>query len=60
MDKVTRFEWLGSNVILVVLCLLGITIPLAVVYFTTNLLRIETEFADGEKLSEYLRSQKRA
>ena len=40
------------------LCLLGITIPLAVVYFMTHLLRIETEVADGEKLSEFLRARK--
>ena len=44
---------------MVLLCLLGITIPLAVVYFMTHLLRIETEVADGEKLSEFLRSRGR-
>jgi hypothetical protein len=58
MDKVTRYEWQGSGVILILLCLLGITIPLAVVYFMTHLLRIETEVTDGEKLSEFLRTQK--
>lgn len=58
MDKVTRYEWQGSGVILLLLCLLGITIPLAVVYFMTYLLRLETEVADGEKLSEFLRARK--
>jgi hypothetical protein len=58
MDKVTRYEWEGSGLILVLLCLLGITIPLAVVYFMTHLLRIETQVADGEKLSEFLRARK--
>ena len=58
MDKVTRYEWQGSGVVLVLLCLLGITIPLAVVYFMTHLLRIETEVADVEKLSEFLRARK--
>lgn len=58
MDKVTRYEWQGSSVILVLLCLLGITIPLAVVYYMTRLLRIETQVADGEKLSDYLRARK--
>jgi hypothetical protein len=58
MDKVTRYEWHGSGVILVLLCLLGITIPMAVVYFMTNLLRIETQLADSEKLSDFLRSRK--
>ena len=58
MDKVTRYEWQGSGVILVLLCILGITIPLAVTYFMTHLLRIETEVADSEKLSEFLRARK--
>jgi hypothetical protein len=55
MDKVTRYEWQGSGVLLVLLCLLGITIPLAVVYFMGNLLRIETQVKDGEELAEFLR-----
>jgi hypothetical protein len=58
MDTVTRYEWEGSGFVLILLCLLGITIPLAVVYFITNLLRIETEVSDGEKLSEFLRARK--
>ena len=58
MDKITRYEWHGSGIILVLLCLLGITLPFAVVYFITNLLRIETEVADGTKLSEFLQARK--
>ena len=58
MDTITRYEWEGSGILLVLLCILGITIPLAVVYFMTNLLRIETQVADGEKLSEFLRARK--
>ena len=57
MDKVTRYEWHGSGIILVLLCILGTTIPFAVVYFITNLLRIETEVADGTKLSEFLQAR---
>jgi len=57
MDKVTRYEWQGSGFTLILLCLFGITIPLAVVYFSTHLLRIETEVSDGEKLSEFLRAR---
>lgn len=56
MDKVTRYEWQGSGIILVLLP--GITIPLAVVYFMSYLLRIETQVADAEKLSDFLRSRK--
>jgi hypothetical protein len=54
MDKVARYEWHGSGIILVLLCILGITLPFAVVYFMSNLLRIETQVADGTKLSEFL------
>jgi hypothetical protein len=35
-----------------------VTIPLAVVYFITNLLKIDTTIPDGEKLSDFLRSRK--
>lgn len=58
MDKVTRYEWQGNGILLVVLCLLGVTIPIAVVYYMENLLRIKTEVADGEKLTEFLRAKK--
>jgi hypothetical protein len=58
MDKVTRYEWHGNWLILLLLCILGITLPFAVVYFVTNLLSIETQVADGSKLSEYLESKR--
>ena len=58
MDKVTRYEWNGSGVFLVILCLLGVTLPLAVVYYMSHLLKIETQVADGEKLAEFLRTRK--
>lgn len=58
MDKVTRYEWHGSALLLVLLCLLAVTIPFAVVYFTTNLLRIETQVPDGTRLSEFLQARK--
>jgi len=58
MDKITRYEWHGSGIILVLLWILGITIPFAVVYFTTNLLRIQTQVPDATKLSEFLQARK--
>lgn len=58
MDKVTRYEWHGSWIILVLLCFFVITIPVGVLYFMTHLLKIETQVADGTKLSEFLRSRK--
>lgn len=58
MDKITRYEWHGNWLILLLLFFLGITIPVAVVYFTTNLLKVETQVADSTKLSEFLDSRK--
>ena len=57
MDKVTRYEWHGSGIVLALLFLLGLTIPLAVMYFMTNLLTIETQVADGTKLNEFLQAR---
>jgi hypothetical protein len=58
MDKITRYEWHASWLILLLLFFLGITIPVAVVYFMTNLLKIEIQVADSTKLSEFLESRK--
>jgi cytochrome c biogenesis protein CcdA len=57
MDKITRYEWHGSGIVLLLLFFLGITIPLAVVYLMTHLLRIETQVADGAKLSDFLQTR---
>ena len=58
MDTVTRYEWQGNNVILILLWILGVTIPLGIVNLITHLLRIETQVPDGEKLSEFLRERR--
>lgn len=58
MDTVTRYEWQGNGVILVLLGLFVVTIPLAVVYFVNHLLRVETAVDDAEKLVDYLRAKK--
>ena len=60
MDKVTRYEWHGSWLLLTLLGFFVITIPIGIVYFTTRLLKIETQVADGAKLSDHLRAQRRA
>ena len=58
MDKVTRYEWHGSWIVLLLLGFFVITIPVGIVYFMTHLLKIETQVADGTKLSEFLASRK--
>ena len=57
MDKVTRYEWQGNTLLLILMCILGFTLPLAAVYFMNNLLRIETQVPDGEKLADFLRDR---
>lgn len=57
MDRVTYYAWHGRAGTLTVLCLLVFTIPLAVVYFLTRLVRIETEVQDAAALSELLRAR---
>lgn len=58
MDTITRFEWHGSLIVLFLLCLFVITLPLAVVYFLTHLMRIESKVADGQDLSDFLRGRR--
>ena len=57
MDTVTRYEWQGNWAVLLLLFILGLTLPFAVVYFMTHLLKIETQVADGEKLADFLRER---
>lgn len=58
MDKVTRYEWRGSWLLLTLLGFFVVTIPIGIVYFMTHLLKIETQVADAAKLSDYLESKK--
>jgi hypothetical protein len=58
MDKVTRYEWHGSWLVLTLLGFFVITIPVGVVYFMSRLLKVETQVADSTKLSEFLQSRK--
>ena len=54
MDTIIRHEWHGSWLLFFLLCIFGITIPFAILYFINNLLTIKTQVADGSKLSEFL------
>jgi hypothetical protein len=58
MDKVTHYDFVGNVFLLFLLSILGFTIPFAVVYFTTNLVKIETAVPDGEQLSDFIKSKK--
>ncbi len=59
MDRITRWDWHGSTLLLVLLCLSVVLLPLGVVYFVTRLLKIETEVADASDLSEFIARRQR-
>ena len=56
MGKITRHEFLGSQILLTILFLTGLGIPLAVVYFITSLVTIEEEVEDPVKFLEQFRA----
>ncbi len=57
MDRITRWEWHGQLWLLTLLALTGILLPVAIVYFMTNLLRIEENVPDATKLSDFIASR---
>ena len=59
MARITRWEWHGSFLVLTVLCLTVVLLPGGVVYFITNLLKIEEEVKDADKLSQFLANPKK-
>jgi hypothetical protein len=59
MDKITRWEWHGNTLILILLCITGILLPCGAVYFMTNILKIESEMKDSDALSTFLDARKK-
>lgn len=57
-DSIVRWEWHGNVILLVLLFLTGILIPVAAVYFMTNLIRLETRVGDAEEFSTFLAKKK--
>ncbi|HEX5136745.1 MAG TPA: hypothetical protein VFY93_07230 [Planctomycetota bacterium] len=55
MGKIVRREFVGSRPLFVLLCLLGITIPFAVIYLLEATVTIEDEVEDPEKFMTALR-----
>ena len=59
MSRISRWEWHGSTLVLILLCITGVLLPFGIVYFMTNLLKIEEDIADAEKLSAYLDARRK-
>jgi len=59
MDKIRRREFTGSWLWVVLLCLTGVGVPIAVIYAIQSTVEIETEVPDGEAAWEKIRRQRR-
>jgi len=59
MDKIRRREFTGSWIWVVLICLTGIGVPIAVIYVIESTVEVETEVADGEDAWEKIRDQRR-
>jgi hypothetical protein len=58
MGKVIRHEFVGSKLLFFLLCLLGITIPFAIVYLIEGTVTVEDEMQDPEKFMTAFREGK--
>jgi hypothetical protein len=59
MSRISHWEWHGSALVLILLCITGVLLPFGVVYFMTNLLKIEEDIADAATLSEHLEARRK-
>jgi hypothetical protein len=53
-DTITRYEWHGNAFLFALLCLSGIFIPYAAVYFIKNIAALETRVPDAESFAAFL------
>lgn len=58
MGKIIRREFLGSRIVLTLLCLTGIGIPIAIIYLIEATVTIEEEVEDPSDFTEMLRAGK--
>jgi len=58
MGKIIRREFLGSRIILTLLCLTGIGIPVAIIYLLEATVTIEEEVDDPSDFTEKFRTGK--
>jgi hypothetical protein len=59
MDKIRRREFTGSWLWVVLLCLTGVGVPIAVIYAIQSTVEIETEVPDAEAAWEKIRRRRR-
>jgi hypothetical protein len=57
MGKIVRYEFVGSPLLFSCLCVLIITIPLAIIDYVERMVRIENDLADPELFIRKFRSR---
>lgn len=58
MSKIVRFEFMGSWLVFCLLCITGIGLPLAFLYFVNGTLRIEDDLENPEEFVSQFRAGK--
>ena len=56
MDRITRYEFLGSPVLFAILTLTGVGIPFALLYLLNKTIAIEHQVEDAEAFVKQFRS----
>lgn len=56
MAQIVRHEFVGNKILLIILCLIGITIPLAVIYFVESTVTVKEEIDDATTFLESFRA----
>ncbi len=60
MAQIVRHEFVGNKLLFTILCLIGIGIPLAVVYFIESTVTVKEEIDDATAFLESFRAEKAA
>jgi hypothetical protein len=56
MAQIVRHEFVGNKILFTLLCLIGIGIPLAVIYFAESTVTVKEEIDDATGFLESFRS----
>jgi len=46
MAQIVRHQFVGNKILFIILCLIGVTIPLAVIYFIESTVTVKEEIDD--------------
>ncbi len=58
MAQIVRHEFVGNKLLFTILCLTGVGIPLAVIYFVESTVTVKEEIDDATAFLESFRAEK--